>query len=142
MAAPPPPCPLPQTSRSVLPEAGEARCSLWSEQGPSQWPLVHHAFLLKQAQIRAAPASTPTGTDGRASGEAPWPARWPGLEVVSGLERAGLGAGVGLGQRVIIHSLPCSQQGLFLKTALMVLFPESGKRPTLGAGVLGKGRRV
>ena len=29
---------------------------------PSQWPLVCGAFLLKQAQIQAALAPTPTGT--------------------------------------------------------------------------------
>lgn len=59
---------------------GQAAC-LWSERGPSQWPLVCGAFLLKQAQIQAAPASTPMRTDdGRfASGQAAWPLQRPRL---------------------------------------------------------------
>lgn len=125
-----PRCPLP-TPAALCTRKRESCAAACGRKGPAQWPLVCPAFLLKQAQIRAAPASTPTGTDSQASGEAAWPPCPLGLEVVSGLERVGLWGRRSEAGRACDYPQPplfAAARAVFLKTVLMVSLPESVKR--------------
>lgn len=110
-------CPLPRPpvcTRKCFGSGERFAGSLRSEQGLHNGPLCAGTFLLKQAQIQAALASTPMGRADRkvrlwGGGGASGAAEPVGL---MDLERAGLWGGTGLA-RIGIPSLPCSQPGLF-----------------------------
>ena len=118
-----PTCP-PQTEVCSRKCSGARRGLLTAE--PSQWPLVCSAFLLKQAQIQAAVAPTPTARHDRCWEVCIWPgslacaAGSRDCRCLMNQERLSLRCSDP-------HPPPLLSRVCFLRTVLMVLSPENMK---------------
>lgn len=127
MACPVSPPQAPCVHQEVFWEWGEVCWQPAVRAGPSQWPLVHGTFLLKQAQIQAALASTPVGRADRKVSP------WGGGRASDAAEPVGLmdleGAGLwgGLGRPAQVSPASPTLSRVCLKTVSMVLSPENMK---------------